>query len=112
MIWWRRWNRAGAVCKGSSRCAGALPLLSRHSMANGTARAEPRWYPLAVAASASTLIVSNIIAVKLVELLGLTLPAAVILFPVVYILGDVLTEVYGYGRARQAYQAILGFTPR
>jgi hypothetical protein len=55
-----------------------------------------------VAASASTLIVSNIIAVKQVELFGLTLPAAVILFPVVYILGDVLTEVYGYARARQA----------
>jgi hypothetical protein len=63
---------------------------------------EPRWYPLVVAASASTLIISNIIAVKLVELFGLTLPAAVILFPVVYILGDVLTEVYGYARARQA----------
>lgn len=62
----------------------------------------PRWYPLVVAASASALVVSNIIAVKLVDLFGLTLPAAVILFPVVYILGDVLTEVYGYARARQA----------
>ncbi len=61
-----------------------------------------RWYPLVVAISASALIVSNIIAVKLIDLFGLTLPAAVILFPVVYILGDVLTEVYGYARARQA----------
>src|SRR3989304_8483240 len=102
MTWWRRWNRAGAVCKGRSRCAGGSPSRSRRSMASGTARAEPRWYPLVVAASASTLIVSNIIAVKLVTLFGLTLPAAVILFPVVYILGDVLTEVYGYARARQA----------
>lgn len=55
-----------------------------------------------VALSASALVVSNIIAVKLIDLFGLTLPAAVILFPVVYILGDVLTEVYGYARARQA----------
>jgi hypothetical protein len=61
-----------------------------------------RWYPLVVALSASALVVSNIIAVKLIDLFGLTLPAAVILFPVVYILGDVLTEVYGYARARQA----------
>lgn len=61
-----------------------------------------RWYPAVVAVFATTLVVSNIIAVKLIDLLGLTLPAAVILFPVVYILGDVLTEVYGYARARQA----------
>ncbi len=46
------------------------------------------------------LLISNIIAGKIIMVLGLTLPAAVILFPVTYILGDVLTEVYGYGRAR------------
>ena len=48
-----------------------------------------------------TLLVSNIIAVKLVEIGGLVLPAAIVIFPVSYILGDVLTEVYGYGRARR-----------
>ena len=31
---------------------------------------------------------------------GLTLPAAVVFFPITYILGDVLTEVYGFHRAR------------
>ncbi len=61
-----------------------------------------RWYPLVVALFTTTLVVSNIIAVKLVSLFGLLLPAAVILFPVTYIFGDVLTEVYGYARARQA----------
>jgi uncharacterized integral membrane protein (TIGR00697 family) len=61
-----------------------------------------RWYPAIVAVFTSTLIISNIIAVRLVDIFGLTLPAAVILFPVVYIFGDVLTEVYGYARARQA----------
>jgi hypothetical protein len=101
----------------------------------------------------TTLIISNIIAVKIVRAFGLALPAAVILFPVAYIFGDILTEVYGYAKARQAiwtgfacnlvavvaiwiggllpaapfwtagsyqdpaqaqqaYQAILGFTPR
>jgi len=49
----------------------------------------------------ATLITSNIVAVKIVVILGLVLPAAVILFPVTYIIGDVLTEVYGYARARQ-----------
>ena len=47
------------------------------------------------------LITSNIIAVKLIDIGGLILPAAVIIFPVSYIVGDVLTEVYGYARARQ-----------
>ncbi len=61
-----------------------------------------RWYPVILAVFVTTLIISNIIAVKLFSIFGLTLPAAVILFPVAYIFGDVLTEVYGYARARQA----------
>ena len=112
-----------------------------------------RWYNFITALFVVTLVISNIIAVKVVHIFGLFLPAAVILFPVAYIFGDVLTEVYGYARARQviwtgffcnlvavaamwiggvlpaapfwsagafkspetaqqAYQAILGFTPR
>ncbi len=47
------------------------------------------------------LIVSNIIAVKLVSIFGLVLPAAVIIFPLSYIFGDVLTEVYGYATSRR-----------
>ena len=39
------------------------------------------------------LLVSNIIAGKLILVFGLVLPSAVILFPVTYILGDVFTEV-------------------
>jgi uncharacterized integral membrane protein (TIGR00697 family) len=62
----------------------------------------PRWYPALVAAFAATLITSNIIAVKIFDFFGLALPAAVILFPIAYILGDVLTEVYGYAQARRA----------
>ncbi len=46
------------------------------------------------------LLISNIIAGKLSQILGMTLPAAVIIFPITYIFGDVLTEVYGYERAR------------
>lgn len=63
---------------------------------------QHRWYPAVVAVFTTTLVISNIIAVKLVDLFGLLLPAAVILFPVSYIFGDVLTEVYGYARARRA----------
>jgi len=47
------------------------------------------------------LITANIMAVKLVSVFGLVLPAAVIIFPISYIFGDVLTEVYGYSQARR-----------
>ncbi len=46
------------------------------------------------------LVISNIIAGKLMTVFGVVLPSAVILFPVTYILGDVFTEVYGYGKMR------------
>ncbi|MBI4200790.1 MAG: queuosine precursor transporter [Chloroflexi bacterium] len=47
------------------------------------------------------LITSNIMAVKLILLQGRVLPAAIVLFPITYILGDVLTEVYGLRYARR-----------
>ncbi|MBN1689712.1 MAG: queuosine precursor transporter [Dehalococcoidia bacterium] len=47
------------------------------------------------------LLASNILIVKQIELFGLTLPAAVVIFPLSYIFGDVLTEVYGYSQARR-----------
>ncbi len=59
------------------------------------------WFTLITGLFVGTLIVSNIIAVKLVNIFGLILPAAVVLFPLTYIIGDVLTEVYGYARARR-----------
>jgi len=60
-----------------------------------------RWLPFITALFVTTLVISNIIAVKLISIGGLFVPAAVILFPVAYIFGDVLTEVYGFARARQ-----------
>jgi queuosine precursor transporter len=49
----------------------------------------------------TTLVVSNVIAVKLVEIEGRIFPAGLVIFPLAYVLGDVLTEVYGYRAARQ-----------
>ena len=46
------------------------------------------------------LLVSNIIAGKLIVVSGIVLPAAVILFPITYLLGDVFTEVYGFRKTR------------
>jgi len=47
------------------------------------------------------LITANIIAVKLISPFGFLVPAGIIIFPLSYLFGDVLTEVYGYGAARR-----------
>lgn len=46
------------------------------------------------------LIIANTIAVKIIEVWGFILPAGIICFPITYIFGDVLTEVYGFRRSR------------
>ena len=49
----------------------------------------------------TALVVSNIIAVKLVEMSGRIFPAGLVIFPLSYLLGGVLTEVYGIRSARR-----------
>jgi uncharacterized integral membrane protein (TIGR00697 family) len=60
-----------------------------------------RYLNLVTAIFVTCLVTSNIIAVKIVEIHGIALPAAVVIFPISYIFGDILTEVYGYARSRQ-----------
>ena len=101
-------------------------------------------FVVVVALFVTTLIAANITAVKLIGVFGLVLPAAIVVFPISYICGDVLTEVYGYRVTRrviwlgflcnlvavvaiylgellpaapfwqdqEAYERILGYTPR
>ena len=59
------------------------------------------WFVITVALFVTCLITANITAVKLVNLFGRPLPAAILIFPLSYIIGDVLTEVYGYRQARR-----------
>jgi queuosine precursor transporter len=63
--------------------------------------AEQRWLPAITAVFVTSLVVSNIIAVKLISIGPFFLPAAILIFPVSYIFGDILTEVYGYAKARR-----------
>lgn len=60
-----------------------------------------KWFVVIVGLFITCLITANIIAVKMINISGLILPAAVIIFPLSYIIGDVLTEVYGYRQARR-----------
>ena len=53
------------------------------------------------AAYIACLMLTNLIAGKMWAVTEhITLPAAVVLFPVTYILGDIFTEVYGFSRTR------------
>lgn len=72
-------------------------------MQPATQKAEhSTWFVAVVALFVTDLLVSNIIAVKTISLGGTVLQAADLIFPVTYILGDVLTEVYGFKKARRA----------
>lgn len=53
------------------------------------------------------LLISNIMAAKTFTVGNVVLPTAVIIFPVVYIVNDVLAEIYGFAKARNII--ILGF---
>ena len=61
-----------------------------------------RCYDLILGLFVCILIVSNIASTKIVELGPFTFDGGTILFPISYIFGDVLTEVYGYAGSRRA----------
>lgn len=59
-------------------------------------------YPILVGIFTGILLISNITATKGVELFGLVTDGAFFLFPLSYVIGDVLSEVYGFRATRRA----------
>lgn len=71
-----------------------------------TAHRQFKYYDFAMGAFVAILICSNLIgAAKPATLFGFTFGAGLLFFPLGYVLGDVLTEVYGYARARRVVWA-------
>ena len=67
-----------------------------------SARRHFRYFDYVMAAFVAILLLSNLIgASKLASLGGYTFGAGILFFPVSYVIGDVLTEVYGYANARR-----------
>lgn len=64
-------------------------------------------YAILTGVFTACLIVSNIIAGKTFDFFSFVLPCGVIIFPIIYIVNDVLAEVYGYEKARNVI--LLGF---
>jgi uncharacterized integral membrane protein (TIGR00697 family) len=58
-------------------------------------------FVIVAAVFVTSLITANIMAVKLIGVFGIVLNAGILIFPLSYIFGDILTEVYGYRTARR-----------
>jgi len=68
-----------------------------------------KYYDLVMALFVTVLLCSNVIgAAKVCTVWGFTFGAGVLFFPISYIFNDVLTEVYGYARARKVVWAGFG----
>ena len=70
------------------------------------ARRHFRYFDFIMAAFVAILLLSNLIgAAKLAAVGGYTFGAGILFFPLSYVIGDVLTEVYGYAHARRCVWA-------
>jgi uncharacterized integral membrane protein (TIGR00697 family) len=60
-----------------------------------------RYFDLIMALFVAVLLISNVASSKILDLGPFTFDGGTILFPISYIFGDILTEVYGYRRSRR-----------
>jgi uncharacterized integral membrane protein (TIGR00697 family) len=60
-----------------------------------------RWLDLITGVFVAVLLISNVASTKILRLGPFAFDGGTILFPLAYIFGDVLTEVYGYRRSRR-----------
>ncbi|MCS6950073.1 MAG: queuosine precursor transporter [bacterium] len=93
----------------------AAALLERPAFQRGGGRLTTRSYrylDVITVGFVVVLLLSNIVAVKpvrLLDLFRLDLDGGTLLFPISYIFGDVLVEVYGYARSRRVIWMGFGF---
>jgi queuosine precursor transporter len=66
------------------------------------------WYPTIAAIFCTLLLISNIVATKIIDFGPIKTDGGAFLFPLTYILGDVLTEVFGFKAARRVIFAGFG----
>ena len=85
------------------RCAA---MKTRAAAAGLEPRRTYQYYDLLLGAFVTVLLCSDMIgASKVVTVGGFTFGAGILFFPLSYIFGDVLTEVYGYARSRRVVWA-------
>src|SRR5205809_94276 len=97
----RTWRRIAAILAARD-CA---MMQTTHSYPS----ARYRYYDLVMAAFVTVLLCSDVIGVqKVVTVWGFTFGAGILFFPLSYVFGDVLAEVYGYARSRRVIWAGFG----
>ncbi|MBP9813044.1 queuosine precursor transporter [Candidatus Nomurabacteria bacterium] len=69
---------------------------------NDASTRQFKYYDLVLALFVSFLLISNISAVKIIDIRGFLTDGGALLFPLTYIFGDILTEIYGLKYARRA----------
>jgi uncharacterized integral membrane protein (TIGR00697 family) len=74
----------------------------------GSATIGSAYYPVLVAVFTGLVLISNVAATKGVAFGPLLTDGGFIVFPLTYVIGDVLSEVYGFRAARRA--VLIGFT--
>lgn len=62
---------------------------------------ETKYFSWFLTAFVTLLVVSNVIAGRLVDIYGIVATSAMFLFPLSYVIGDIIPEVYGYSAARK-----------
>src|SRR5262245_46096662 len=89
--------RAPLLCKGAVANSGPAPMLDR----------TYRYFDLLMVGFVVVLVCSNLIGPAKIAVVDLpfwgpfAFGAAAIFFPISYVFGDILTEVYGYAQARK-----------
>ena len=105
-----------AITSGAAHGSPADTSGTAHGTPTGTsagirlaafATSRGRYYAIVLAIFCVVLIVSNISATKVIGFGPIVADGGAFLFPIAYILGDVISEVYGFAAARKA--VITGF---
>lgn len=67
-----------------------------------------RYFSIISSIFVAILLISNTVGTKVFSVFGLNLPGGILVFPISYIFGDILTEVYGYKASRRIIWTGLG----
>src|SRR5580700_10912403 len=78
----------------TARCDCGVASMSRDI-------AEFRFINLLTALNVTFLLVSDFTGARIIGVYGVGVSVTVLYFPITYLIGDILTEVYGYAQARR-----------
>jgi len=94
-------NAGCASCAGAASAGKAETAETDSVTESADGSAKKKFLPVITGLFVGVLVLSNILAAKMVQLGPFIFDGGTLLFPLSYIFGDVLTEVYGYKDSRK-----------